>query len=338
MRLLLSSAILALLSWGTALAATPSTPPTWDGCLQRYAEDLRIDPNLFRAIVYTESGNKPYAFGWTDHQGVRHSVFPDTLHAAKQQLDILKRSPYRFDSGLAQINSRNVSRLGKQLEISHADLLHPCTNLYMSSVILRETLDRHAYTWKAIAAYNGSDDYIGLVWRNLCKRHQHASCQASGGTARTAPLPTDPLVITPVVATAVPVPPTPRLVTTEPPTSHTPDPAPIISPQQRSTEERPSSPSPITHEEVSMLTDAFTQALPAMFTTLTLCLRVLLPFTVFVTTIVLFAYGLRIILWAIRSVTTRLRSSERRGLTQDAAESERWRTSPALSSRLRGAV
>lgn len=334
--------LLGLLNWSLLASAAIPTPTSWDGCLQRYAEDLQLDPDLFRAIIYTESRNHPYAFGWTDRKGIRHSVFPETLQAAKHQLEKLKQSPYRYDSGLGQINSLNVARLGTRLEVTHADLLHPCTNLYMSSVILRETLDRHGYRWKAIAAYNGSDAYIGLVWNNLCRRHHPAACAARGWTERNlaAPLPTDALDLDPAPVLAA-TEPTPAIQTGMAATH-------LIAMPSTSIALAPAAPAPIDEprplhplaptQEESMLSDAVTHALPAMFATLSLCLRVLLPFAVFVATIVLIAYGLRTILWAIRSVTTRLRAGTHGQDTDSPDPAERWRTSPALSSRIRSAA
>lgn len=330
---------ISLLSW-SALATANAPTPSWDGCLQRYAEDLQIHPDLFRAIIYTESRNHPYAFGWTDRNGIRHSAFPDTLQAATHQLEQLKRSSYRFDTGLGQLNSLNVERLGKRLEVKHTDLLHPCTNLYMSSVILRETLDRHGFTWKAVSAYNGSDQYIALVWQNLCRRHHPPTCTARGWTKTNlaAPLPTDELNLAPLLTTPPTPLPVPLRVAQTPPvviSVPAPDiPAPSAVVPISTIPEHTSTPT----QEPSMLSDAFTQAFPAMLTTLSICLRVLLPFAIFVSSIVLMAYGLRIILWAIRSVIRPLRTRDTNRAAQDLDPAERWRTSPSLSSRIRSAA
>lgn len=103
-----------------------------------------------------------------------------------------------FDVGLTQLNSRNIRRLARQYGLRPVEVLDPCINLTFSTQILEEQLDRHGYTWQAIAGYNGSTSYIPLVWTNLCCVHPYPDCPAAGALAARPhpPAPTDPLRLT----------------------------------------------------------------------------------------------------------------------------------------------
>ncbi len=81
------------------------------------------------AIVYYESGARPYAIG---DNTARRSYFPTERRAAEVLADRLLAAGHDIDVGYAQINSSNFGRLG--LDAHRA--LAPCDNLRAGASIL----------------------------------------------------------------------------------------------------------------------------------------------------------------------------------------------------------
>ena len=282
--------LIGLLLWtpGTPLAAATSSPASqpWMPCLHASAHRIGINPILLQAIVQTESRGNPLAFGWTDHRGHRHSWSAPTQEDATLFLHRLLQTQHNFDSGLTQINVQNIPRLTKQLGIHPLQILDPCTNLKMSAIILEEAIAKHGNTWRAVAAYNGSLDYIPLVWTNLCRVHAYPDCPRSDGNTVRArpPAPTDPLRLTRVA---------PRTVSATDIESSSFEALPLLPGP-------PPARGPQNSRSASSAPRATSQPLdlPAFFVTS------LVPFSLLIATIVVIALGLRIILWALRGVRT----------------------------------
>lgn len=89
-----------------------------------------IDPSTARAVVLHESGGNPYAIHING--GGRLSRQPDSFAQAVATAGALVRKGYSIDVGLAQINSRNLPRLG----LSVAQVFNPCVNLQAMQAIL----------------------------------------------------------------------------------------------------------------------------------------------------------------------------------------------------------
>lgn len=156
---------------------------TWSQCLRDAAFQSGVDPALLQAIVTVESGEHPYAFGWFDRQGTRHSYKAPTYTAAVAQLDALERQQIRFDVGLAQVNSVNLKTLERRTGMGSIRALDPCTNLHFAGIILREQIGRHGPTWRAVAGYNGALSYVAKVRQVYCAHMPEAS-----GCDRALPL------------------------------------------------------------------------------------------------------------------------------------------------------
>ena len=276
-----------------ATAALPTSTNHWDRCVTRHAQELQIDPALLHAIIWTESKNQPLAIAWTDRWGKRHSVFPKTTEDARALMTQLQRSQQTFDLGLAQVNSKNIARLAKPLDVQPTDLLQPCTNLKVASYVLREQLDRHGYTWRAIAGYNGSLPYINLVWQNLCQRHTTTLCHTDGLALRSnrIPAPTDsirattlPIADGPIVTTLINAPASLPPVIQETPV-HVSFSAPVRT--------IPPNTDPPDN------TTTWLDRIPTASRILTISVRLLASFSLLIGTIILFCYGIRIIFWAL---------------------------------------
>ncbi len=273
-----------------ATAALPTSTNHWDRCVTRHAQELQIDPALLHAIIWTESKNQPLAIAWTDRWGKRHSVFPKTTEDARALMTQLQRSQQTFDLGLAQVNSKNIVRLARPLNFDPVDLLQPCTNLKVASYILREQLDRHGYTWRAVAGYNGSLPYINLVWQNLCQRHTTTLCPAEGFALRTTriPAPTDSIRVSTLPIADGPI--VTRII-------NRPESIPGIP-------YTPVSFSPPVHT-IPLNTDppgdttTWLDRIPTASRILMISVRLLAPFSLLIGTVILFCYGIRIIFWAL---------------------------------------
>lgn len=161
-------------SAATQDSITLSTAPTaWTSCLHHHAQELDLHPALLRAIIYAESRNHPFAIGWTDETGSRHSQFPPTEQAAHRLMQTLQQRGQQFDAGLGQISSTNHGAITELLGIQPEQLFEPCQNLTAAKHILQEQILRHGRTWQALAGYNGSvgsTKYIAIVHGHLCRQ------------------------------------------------------------------------------------------------------------------------------------------------------------------------
>lgn len=128
-------------------------------CIPAAATAYNVDPRLLEAIAEVESGMRPEAMN------VGH----------------LKRTG-TYDIGWFQINSGWLPAL-KKFGINEETLKQPCVNANVGAWILRNLIDRHGPTWKAVGAYNAACTqlkghacdaarltYIGKVFRAYARR------------------------------------------------------------------------------------------------------------------------------------------------------------------------
>jgi len=95
----------------------------------------QVDPRTSQALVAVESSGNPYAIGVVGGALVRQ---PQHQAEAIATAKALQAAGWDFSLGLAQINVRNLQRLG----LSHAQGLDPCTNLQAMQTLLGECLQR----------------------------------------------------------------------------------------------------------------------------------------------------------------------------------------------------
>lgn len=133
-------------------------------CLLKAAHSYQLPPRLLTAIVRVENG------GWNPlavsiNQNGRG--YPQSVRSYQEAVNLVTRlwkQNVNFDVGLGQVNTINMERY----RVHPVALLEPCTNLRYAARILRESIDRHGYNWKAIERYNGvNPQYPWKVMKEL---------------------------------------------------------------------------------------------------------------------------------------------------------------------------
>jgi type IV secretion system protein VirB1 len=94
-----------------------------------------VDPATAQALVAVESGANPQAIGVVGGALERQ---PRTPGEALATVHMLQQGGWSFSVGLAQINVRNLRRLGLTLERA----LEPCPNLQAMQTLLVECFER----------------------------------------------------------------------------------------------------------------------------------------------------------------------------------------------------
>ena len=107
----------------------------------------QIAPVTLAAIVQQESGGNPLAV----HDNTSgKSYAPTTVAEAAQLTRELIGQGHSVDIGLAQINSRNLPRLGLGVD----QVLDPCANLHAAQTVLMEGWMRSGDLRATLSAYN----------------------------------------------------------------------------------------------------------------------------------------------------------------------------------------
>lgn len=95
----------------------------------------QIDPRTVQALVAAESSSNPHAIGVVGGALVRQ---PRHAAEALATAKALQAAGWDFSLGLAQINVRNLARLGLSLETA----FEPCANLAAMQTVITECFDR----------------------------------------------------------------------------------------------------------------------------------------------------------------------------------------------------
>lgn len=91
-----------------------------------------VAPTTLLSVARAESGFDPLTIGI--NTAPHRSLHPTSAAETVAMAHTLMRRGVNFDIGVAQINSRNLPRLGLSLE----DAVDPCKNLAAEAVVLRE--------------------------------------------------------------------------------------------------------------------------------------------------------------------------------------------------------
>ena len=149
-------------------------------------------------LVVAESGGDPLALNINKGPRVRAG-------SAAEAAAIVRRyvaAGYNVDVGLAQINSRNLARLGVTVD----QALDPCTNLRLASTVLQENYARASQTQSGLEAisatyslYNtGSmtrgfrNGYVDRVWSAAASLGAISAPPAGSSTPALPSLPPQP--------------------------------------------------------------------------------------------------------------------------------------------------
>jgi type IV secretion system protein VirB1 len=151
-----------------------------------------VPPPTLLAIARVESGLDPLAIGVNGPDAAR--VGASTSREAVRRAMALIASGRDIDLGLAQINVRNLPRLG----LTVADAFDPCRNLAASARLLTEAYQRalpsrgegQPALYAALSAYNTGDPDRGVrngyVGRVLAQISPAPASAPQRGAARTS--------------------------------------------------------------------------------------------------------------------------------------------------------
>lgn len=178
----------ALLGVGMASPAYSLTPELV-GMMERCAPG--VHPITLSAVVRQESSGNPYAIGVNG--GAQLARQPRTREEAVATALKLKRQGIDFDSGLGQVNVRNVGWLG----VSVADLFDPCVNLRSAAAVLTDCYGRatkagirgQAAIHAALSCYNTGTLTRGLANGYVAKVAAKAGALPERGTSAPASAP-----------------------------------------------------------------------------------------------------------------------------------------------------
>lgn len=114
--------------------------------LNQVSREFNVPATLLWAIAKQESSHNPWAVNM-DGRG----FLPRTKQEALFALHLAK--PQSFDLGMMQVNSFWL----RKYRLKPSDVLEPEINVRLGAFIMRDCLDRHGLTWKAIGAYHTGD-------------------------------------------------------------------------------------------------------------------------------------------------------------------------------------
>ncbi len=124
----------------------PYDPSRLAPLLNQVSREFDVPAPLLWAIAKQESSHNPWAVNM-DGRG----FLPRTKQEALFALHLSR--PRSYDLGMMQINSFWV----RKYRLNPADVLEPEINVRLGAFIMRDCLDRHGLTWKAIGAYHTGD-------------------------------------------------------------------------------------------------------------------------------------------------------------------------------------
>lgn len=126
-----------------------------------------ISKNLVQAIAEHESGLNPLAI---NIQG--KGFYPKGKSEAQALIQEAMKSGASYDVGIMQINSYWI----KRLQLNPVSLLEPEINVSLGVKILKNEIERHGFTWKAVGSYHSpnetrSNHYAWRIYNKTVKRN-----------------------------------------------------------------------------------------------------------------------------------------------------------------------
>lgn len=147
-----------------------------------------VHPETMAAVVSAESRGHQFAIAdagpvklpWSQRKAMVRSLYPSTAEEAVKIAESLITKGHTVSLGVAQVNDRNLSRLG----VSIKDMFDPCTNVAAGGKILTDFYTRAVKKFgngsaalnAALSAYNSGDwvrgakdGYVDLVYKQVGK-------------------------------------------------------------------------------------------------------------------------------------------------------------------------
>lgn len=179
--------MVSIQSVNAQVPAVPGVDPALAALLTRCAP--QVHPETMAAIVSAESRGHQFAIAdagpvhlpWAQRKHLVRSLYPSSLEEAMRTAQSLIANGHTVSLGVAQVNDRNLRRLGLSLR----DLFEPCQNIAAGAAILTEFYIRAESKFgkgtpkalrAALSAYNSGDwlrgerdGYVDLVYKQVGK-------------------------------------------------------------------------------------------------------------------------------------------------------------------------
>lgn len=121
-----------------------------------------IPKQLAMAVARQESSMHPWII---NIQG--KDIIAPTPEAALKLAEEAESRKVSYDVGIMQINSYWI----RKYKIPLPMLFRPKDNVYMGCWILKQEINRHGLTWKAVGRYHSPTDWRAAHYAWLVKRH-----------------------------------------------------------------------------------------------------------------------------------------------------------------------
>lgn len=193
---------------GAAVAQVRGVDPGFAALIEECAPT--VHPETMASVISAESRGHQYAIAdagpvnlpWAQRKALVRSLYPSSLIEAEALARSLIDSGHTVSLGLAQVNDRNLSKLGLTIRA----MFDPCTNIAAGGKILTDFYTQAAQKYgdspralrAAISAYNSGDfmrgekeGYVSLVYRQvgIPLEIKTGGTKSKGGTKRPPTLP-----------------------------------------------------------------------------------------------------------------------------------------------------
>ena len=190
----------------------PDMPPDVPALIQQCAPNVAV--NTLRPLISVESAKRPHAIGYkvvaSDGSVFRLTKQPRDVAEAREWATWFLANGYKFDAGIAQVNTVNFQRTG----LTPENMFDACSSIRAGATVLTECYTRASARWKdeqtalraALSCYQSGNFSTGFHTGYV----QKIVAQATAGYPAqalntTAPAPSSPPIVREGSAAARPV-------------------------------------------------------------------------------------------------------------------------------------
>jgi len=172
-------------------------PPDVPALIQQCAPNVAV--NTLRPLISVESAKRPHAIGYkvvgSDGSVFRLTKQPRDVAEAREWATWFLANGYRFDAGIAQVNTVNFQRTG----LTPENMFDACSSIRAGATVLTECYTRASARWKdeqtalraALSCYQSGNFSTGFATGYVQKIVAQATAgypaQAAATTAPSSP-------------------------------------------------------------------------------------------------------------------------------------------------------